>query len=296
MAVIDQAVPTERGAQWMAAWPEAERAIHRSVRDRLPPGVDPDDISQQVFIELMKAGSRAPSPERLKFWCVAVARNVVADLYRRKALRVEDLAPAPVADTETVALTRLRCEAAAEAYASLGPADRQALAASDGGPASNKTKLRRSRARRRLRTTAERLVGGGLLVPRWGWVAGTTGAAAVIVPLCLGLGSPSLDTGPDTAHGSAAGDVVSRAPTEPAAATPGVARASMADPTVARPTPEPALPPEPTYHRRVSVSVPGAGTAEYDHYTPPPGAHGPPVACANNLKIRDSVCVEHPAK
>ena len=294
--MINPAVPTERGAEWMPVWPEAEMAIQRSVQRRLPPGVEPDDVSQQVFVELLRAGNNAPPPERLKFWCVAVARNVVADLYRRKALRVEDLALAPVVDIETVALTRLRCEAAADAYAHLGAADRQALAESESGPASNKTKLRRSRARRRLRATAERLVGGGLLVPRWGWLAGTTGAAAIIVPLCLGLGGPrSLDTEPDTTHGTpaaaaATADASSVAP-PPAAAEDKVVRERVAPPATAT-----APSPGPTYHRRVVVSVPGAGKAEYDHYTPPPDAQAPPMACAHNLQVQGSICVEHPTK
>ena len=297
MAVVQELPSRPTEVDWMAVWPEAEAAVHRTVRGRLPLGVEPEDISQQVFVDLLRAGRNAPPPDRLRFWCVAVARRVVADIYRRKTVPVEDLALAPVVDIESVALTRLRCEAAASAYADLREADRSALAASDDGPASNKVKLRRSRARRTLRERAERLVGGALLIPRWGWLAGTTGAAAIIVPLCLGLGGPGVDTAPDTSQGTP----VTTAPSDVGAAPLAVGPPPRPEATTVAAHPVPTSPAaaaaaEPTYHRRVRVPLPGGGAAGYDHYEPPVAAEPPPVACARNLQVSDSVCVDHPVR
>lgn len=285
-----------RGSEWLVEWPKAERAIHQSVRGRLPTGVEPEDVSQQVFVNLLRAGANAPPSERLTFWALAVARRVVADLYRRKPTPVLDLALAPVVDIETIALTRMRCEAAAEAYAGLRDADRESLVISDGGGrVPNHTKLRRSRARRTLREHAEKLVGAGLLLPRWGWIAGTTGVAAVIVPLCLALGGPHPDTEPDTTHGTPVDTVMTRGVANSSAGPAGPDGVPTAGEPPARPAPSPA-PPEPTYHRRVSVSVPVAGTAGYDHYSPPPGSEAQPLACASNLPSGDPACVDHPLR
>ena len=291
------AVP-ERAAEWMSVWPAAERAVHRSVRGRLPAGVEPQDVSQQVFVDLLRAGDHAPPPERLRFWAVAVGRRVVADLYRRKSLRPEDLAQAPVVDIESIALARLRCEVAAEVYASMPPADRRALADRGEGssPIANKTKLRRSRARRTLREKAERLVGAGLALPRLGWVAGATGAAAVALPLCLGLGGPGMDTTPDTPHGTSAIVVPTGRPAGLGSAGSAGLTAGGSAPARAK-SPAAAVAPEgPTYHRRVKVSVPVAGPAGYDHFTPADSAGPPPAACAENLQVSDHLCVDHPLR
>lgn len=300
MTALEIAAPaTPRAADWMNVWPEAERAVHRSVKGRLPPGVEPDDISQQVFIDLLRAGLNAPPPDRLRFWAVAVARRVVADLYRRKTVPLEDLALAPVVDIESIALARLRCEVAADAYAEMSRADREALAVGGegSGPMPNKTKLRRSRARRTLREKAARLVGAGVLMPRWSWLAGTTGAAAVIVPLCLGLGGPMGDTTPDTPHRTPGqgGSIIQGAGEIDSPSESG-RDAHSAAATAASGAPVAAPADGPTYHRRLSVDVPVAGPAGYDHYAPPSAAGPPPVACAENLQVSDSVCVEHPLR
>ena len=296
MTTID--LTTTGSPSWIASWPEAERAIHRSVRGRLPAGVEPEDVSQQVAVDLIRAGDGAPPADRLNFWSVAVARRVVADLYRRKTIPLQDLAAASVVDVEATALTRMRCEAAAKAYADLTPADRQALAEAGGPRAalSNSTKLRRTRARRALRQKAERLVGGGLLLPRWAWLAGAAGTAAAVVPLCLGLpGSgvdlsrPSQPTAPVPAAIFPASAPEAATPSEPAPA-----------PTAAARNPRPLAPlpvePGPTYERRVVVHVPGADPVGYDHYRPAPTAKTPPAACARNLKLAESVCVAHPLR
>ena len=285
--------------EWIASWPEAERAIHRSVRGKLPVGVEPEDVSQQVAVELIRAGAAAPPADRLRFWSVAVANRVVADLYRKKTIPHHELATAQVVDVEAVALTRMRCQAAAEAYAELTPADRKALAeAADGSrpPLTNSTKLRRTRARRTLRQRAERLVGGGLLLPRWAWLAGAAGTAAAVVPLCIGLPGAGPETTLEVQYGDPAAPSGSPALAEPEEdVAPAPTREAQATdprhPAVPSPVEE-----GPTYYRRVAVSVPGAGPIGYDHYRPAPTPEGKPAACAWNLKLADGVCVPHPLR
>lgn len=289
---------TPRGIpDWLTTWPEAEQAIHRSVRGRLPAGVEPEDVSQQVAVDLIRAGEAAPPADRLKFWSVAVARRVVADLYRKKSIPLQDLASAPVVDVEAVALTRMRCEVAAEAYAELTPADREALAEKAGGPAAlaNSTKLRRSRARRTLRQKAERLVGGGLLLPRWSWFVGAAGTAAAVIPLCVGLPDTPVEPPNPTRTGQS---FRPEAPSAVAAETTPAEAPDISPRVAPRPSaPVPPAPPQgPTYHRRVVVPLPGAAPAGYDHYSPAPTSEGPPAVCIRNFKLADTVCVEHPIR
>ena len=296
MSTIDLTPPGT--PEWIASWPDAERAIHRSVRGRLPAGVEPEDVSQQVAMDLIRAGEGAPPADRLRFWSVAVARRVVADLYRKKSLPLQDLATAPTVDVEALAFTRMRCEAAARAYADLSPADRRALAdaGSDCGPLANSTKLRRSRARRTLRQKAERLVGGGLLLPRWVWLAGAAGTAAAVIPLGIGLPGSGVDAPAQNRHGTPAPSAAHPPTPDPAVAAPEPAvepAAASAGPRAAGRAPAPE---GPTYRRRVVVSVPGADPVGYDHYGPAPNSGEPPAACVRNIKLAEGVCVEHPLR
>ena len=280
---------------WLGSWPEAEKAVQRAVRGRLPAGVEPEDVSQQVVVKLLRAGPEAPPPDRLRFWSVGVARRVVADLYRKKSIHYADLPGVPEGDVEAVVLTRLRCEAAAAAYSGLSSADREALKDSpDSNAMPNKTKLRRSRARRVLRQRAERLVGGGLLVPRWRWLTGALGAAAVAFPICSGGQSVPTST-PDRID-----SVVVIAPRIQAYTedlNPG--SATRPEGTTARTgtgSPAAVAPEDKSYRRRVSVEIPVSGRTGYGHYDPAPGEPDPPLACARNLRVTDDVCVDHPLR
>lgn len=287
---------SKKSPQWLAEWPETEEAIHRFARGRLPVGVDPDDVSQQVVLKLLAAGSDAPPADRVKFWALRVARNVVADLYRGKKLQPGDLPTAPLADVEEIALARLRCEAAATAYTTLSIADRQALADPAGGsrPLSNRTKLRRSRARRVLRDKAEQTVGIAFVVRRLRWLLAPTSAAAIVVPLCVGLAPPAIDP----AQGAAPRQETIVVRERPKTQQP--VTASVVD----QPIRSQVLPPPaavgrtlaPEYYWRASVDLPDRGPAGYDNFDPHPEEEPPPLACARNLRVADDVCVDHPLR
>ena len=288
---------SKESPDWVSSWPEAREAVHRVVRGRLPVGVDPEDVSQQVAVRLLGAGEGAPPADRLSFWSIRVARNLVADLYRGKTLALSEIPFQPDSDVEAVVMTRLRCEAASEAYRSLSTADRVALAdpARPDKPLSNSTKLRRGRARRVLRERAQRTVGGAALLPRLRWLVGSAGTAAALVPFCFGLptpggrpGVPQVEppTGRDVARLGISSDLgfqSVQAPPRPAGA---VARPAAADAgRKAR-----------RLWREAHVDVPGRGRAGYENHQPPPEGGDPPLVCLRNLRPADDVCVEHPLR
>lgn len=286
---------SQESPPWLAEWPAAKAAIHRFARGRLPVGVEPDDVSQQVVLKLLAAGSGAPPADRVKFWALRVARNVVADLYRAKTLHSSDL-PAPAApDVESIAFARLRCEAAAQAYGTLSAADRHALADPRGRsePLANKTKLRRSRARRAMRDRAERTVGAGFIVRRLKWLLGPSGAAAIVVPFCVGIAPAVTDPGQ-----------ASEPRIEPVVIPEHHARAEepvVVDPPatariVSGPVPSEREQATTRYYRQASIDVVEEGPTGYDNYDPPPGEPDPALACARNLRVSEDVCVDHPLR
>jgi RNA polymerase sigma factor (sigma-70 family) len=94
---------------------EASR-LRRFIRRRVPDARDAEDILQDVFYQLVEANRRLMPIEHVTGWLFQVARNRIADLFRRKRpdrfsdvagegedgelLRFEDQLPSPDAGPE----------------------------------------------------------------------------------------------------------------------------------------------------------------------------------------------------
>lgn len=276
---------------WEAQWPEIAAEVERKVRGKLPPGVEPCDVSNEVAARLL-ASRNVPPADRLRYWCLAVARYVVADLFRSKALREQDLPVLPPGDVESLVLARLRLRSVIESLSALPGADRAALT-SNVTPLTDSLKARRKRARKVMRDRMLRSVGGGWAIPKVRWLTGGTAAVAAAVPFVAGVvcfppGPAPLTTAPEarvvaaasTDHDSVPGSedapaVAGPHPPAPAGPTSAEVEAAIRNPVVA-------------------VRIPGAGPADagtFDDGRPGP----PPLICARNLPSGD-VCVAHPLR
>ncbi|HTC56794.1 MAG TPA: sigma factor [Candidatus Sulfotelmatobacter sp.] len=85
--------------------------LHNFIRRRVPDPRDAEDILQEVFYELVEANRLLMPIEHVTGWLFRVARNRIADLFRKKKpesftdvavaddeeelLRLEDLLPSP---------------------------------------------------------------------------------------------------------------------------------------------------------------------------------------------------------
>lgn len=277
---------------WEALWPEIAADVERKVRGKLPPGVEPCDVSNEVAVRLL-AASNVPPADRLRYWCLAVARYVVADLYRRKAVQEQDLPGVPPGDVETTALARMRLRSVVESLSALPRADRDALV-SNVTPLTNAIKARRKRARKVMRDRMVRSVGGGLVIPKFRWLAGSAAAVAAAVPfaattLFLPPAVVPLQAGPDAGFVAGRTDPAPSPGSEDSAAAVG----SLGSPGPAGPATSPVgVAP---FNPVAAVPVPGAGTADAGAYDDgQPGR--PPLVCTRNLPAAGDVCVKHPLR
>jgi RNA polymerase sigma factor (sigma-70 family) len=111
----------------LAAAFERERTRLRNfVRRRVADPADVEDLVQEVFSELVEAERLLRPVEQLGAWLFRVARNRIADLFRRRAVRaaerldetpgddgdasLEDLLPSPDAGPEAAYARRLLLE------------------------------------------------------------------------------------------------------------------------------------------------------------------------------------------
>ena len=112
------------------------------IRRRVPDARDAEDILQDVFYELVEANRLLMPIEHLTGWLFQVARNRIADLFRRQAperlreqawageddeeLRLEDLLPSPDAGPDAVYARTVLLDELATALEEL-PAEQRAV-------------------------------------------------------------------------------------------------------------------------------------------------------------------------
>lgn len=279
--------------EWEELWPEISAEVERKVRPKLPPGVEPSDVSNEVAARLL-AAANVPPPDRVRFWCLWVARCVVADLYRRRPVRDRDLPLAASCDVEQVAMARLRLNSALDSFSRLSEADRDALT-STVTPMSDSLKARRKRARQVLRRRMIQSVGAAINVPRLRWVF-ASGAVAAAVPFCLAVPMMPPVTG-SSPEASAGSEVQMQGPVRHQNAA--EEQGTLSTPDGDSPTPAPrtsALVGGPEYREIVAADVPAMGRADAGRYDPGPEEGARPLACARNLRVTDDVCVDHPLR
>lgn len=271
-------------------WPAVRDEVERKTRHKLPAGVEPADVSNEVAVRLL-AAPNGPSREIFRFWCLRVARCVVADLYRRPQVADGDLPRPATTDVEQLALARLRLGAAADALAQLPAEDRAALT-SCSIPMSDATKSRRKRARQQMRERMEKLVGSGILLPRlrWLFVSGTVAAAGI--PFTFGV-NPYLQSAPPEPAATTQRPQVGQSMDIQVASGP-KAPTTFFEPSLSNRGDGSSPGPGRTSQLSVVMDIPGVGPASAESYEPAPDEGPKPLACARHLRVVDDVCVAHP--
>jgi RNA polymerase sigma-70 factor (ECF subfamily) len=70
-----------------ALWSQFSSRLHAFLAKRVPPGIDPDDVLQEVFIRVQKNLPSLREEDRINAWMFQIARNVLTDAIRHAATR-----------------------------------------------------------------------------------------------------------------------------------------------------------------------------------------------------------------
>jgi RNA polymerase sigma-70 factor (ECF subfamily) len=110
--------PTDAGSSRAATlWGQFAAPLRSFVGKRAPREVDTDDVLQDVFVRIQEQLPNLRDADRIDAWIFQIARNVVADAYRRRA-RVEavtdrgadaEAAPAQESDERTAEVSLASC-------------------------------------------------------------------------------------------------------------------------------------------------------------------------------------------
>ena len=79
--------PGIRGDAAAALWSDFSAPLRSFLRKRVPTGVDPDDIVQEVFLRIQERLPGLRDAERIDAWIFQIARNVLADAFRVRRRR-----------------------------------------------------------------------------------------------------------------------------------------------------------------------------------------------------------------
>lgn len=74
-----------------AVWAELHGRLRAFVARRVPDGVVVDDLAQEILLRLYTHIGRLREQERLDAWAYQIARNVIADYWRARAVHREQL-------------------------------------------------------------------------------------------------------------------------------------------------------------------------------------------------------------
>lgn len=139
--------------------------LREFVRRRIPSGVDPEDVVQDVLLRLVERADGVP-PGKVQAWALTTARRAIVDLLRRRRpVPLEEAPAAPGEDdldrTELAGCLRpMLDQLDADDRWVLGQVDAagrsQAELARELGVAASTVKSRVQRARQRLRAELER--------------------------------------------------------------------------------------------------------------------------------------------
>jgi RNA polymerase sigma-70 factor, ECF subfamily len=79
--------PTAAGDHAATLWDQFAAPLRSFVAKRAPREVDPDDVLQDVFVRIQEQLPKLRDADRIDAWIFQIARNVVADAYRRRTRR-----------------------------------------------------------------------------------------------------------------------------------------------------------------------------------------------------------------
>jgi RNA polymerase sigma-70 factor, ECF subfamily len=68
-------------------WAEFAGRLRAFVARRVPPGIEPDDVVQEVFIRVMRHLPSLRDGERIEAWLFQIARNTLLDAMRARQRR-----------------------------------------------------------------------------------------------------------------------------------------------------------------------------------------------------------------
>lgn len=87
-------------------WEQFGPPLRRFLARRVPPGVDADDLLQDVFLRVIRSLTSLRSTERPEAWLFQIARNALRDVLRARLLRdgrTDTLEGEPPAESDPVA-------------------------------------------------------------------------------------------------------------------------------------------------------------------------------------------------
>ncbi len=70
-----------------AVWAEFAVPLRAFVARRVPPGIDPDDVVQEVFLRVVRHLPSLREAERIEGWLYQIARNAMRDAFRARRRR-----------------------------------------------------------------------------------------------------------------------------------------------------------------------------------------------------------------
>ena len=113
-------------------WSQFAAPLRSFVAKRAPSGVDAEDVVQDVFVRIQEQLVNLRDADRIDAWIFQIARNVVADSFRKRA-RSEVLADSVVASDRVQSGLLVRKDAAGPVIARLLPGERGTWVATRGG-------------------------------------------------------------------------------------------------------------------------------------------------------------------
>lgn len=112
-------------AEFTAFFQSTARPLRAYLRRSLPDASVADDLLQEAYLRLLRAGFEAESEAHRRNYLFRIATNLIRDHYRRRGVATEELTETPGPDDHR-RRTELRTDVG-QALAELKPRDRQML-------------------------------------------------------------------------------------------------------------------------------------------------------------------------
>ena len=84
---VSSVSPADLASDTSLMWEEFSGRLRAFVARRVPPGIEPDDVVQEVFLRVMRHLPSLRQPERIEAWLFQIARNTLHDAMRARQRR-----------------------------------------------------------------------------------------------------------------------------------------------------------------------------------------------------------------